>query len=775
MAICRNGAFVLVFATSACGTAPEPASKAPPDALGARPSLVLATLDTTRADRLGAYGYRGAHTPNLDRLASEGLRFEHAYAVVPLTTPAHSSILTGLYPTRHGVHTNGDAALPDSVTTLAERLQAVGYHTAASVSAFVTTKVWNLDQGFDLYDDRVSAARDPSDRWGQERPADAVVDAALAWLATQPSDAPFFLWVHFYDPHQPHNPPEAWAEQLPERPYDAEIAFMDEQIGRLREAVDARGQQGGVAWIAVADHGEAVANEHGEQGHGTFLFDPSTQVPFIIRPAVPLAGALTEAETVSNVDVTPTALGMLGLALPEDLDGVDLSPLLRGERVERPGVYLESFTVTQRFGYHPEIAAAQGGLKLMDTPSPRLFDTLADPGEEQNLAEERPEDVARLHEITVAVQARAVRAEESALAPEVAEQLAALGYMGMGGSLSASAPTIDAKDRLDTIQALDRARGLARSPETSDQALALYQEIIGREPQIVEARSGLARVQAARGQLDEAVATYREALALEPHSTVLRSNLAGMLGRQRRFDEALEQTEAILQQVPRDEGARVSTIRLMMQAGHIDEARARAQGWLAESPESHSLQAITGLSLLGSGQEEAERLLLESTTDGLPRPHVQEALARFEAERGRLPEAVDRLQRELEANPQNPPARGNLGNLYMRMQRWEDAAAEYAFLAEANDKDFEFRRGWAQAIFNTGDYSLAHELLAPALARAPEDPELLLLEANILRKLGREEEGDRTFAHAREARDAQQQESGRPGAEWIPPTELGAP
>ena len=230
--------WVLVLA---CSSSSPVATPPPP-----RPSLVLVTMDTTRRDRVGAYGYALAHTPNVDRFAAEGIRFDRAYATVPLTTPAHSSIHTGVYPTKHGVHSNGDAVLPESLTTLAELLQASGYSTAAAVSAFVTTRAWNFDQGFDTYLDDLSG-KEKANRWRQERPANEVVDDAIAWLTAQPTDRPTFLWVHLYDPHRPYEAPAAWKAQVPDRPYDAELAFMDDQIGRLRAAVDQRGVP--TAWI----------------------------------------------------------------------------------------------------------------------------------------------------------------------------------------------------------------------------------------------------------------------------------------------------------------------------------------------------------------------------------------------------------------------------------------------------------------------------------------------------------------------------------------------
>lgn len=718
-----------------------------------RPSLVLATLDTTRADRIGAYGYAGALTPTLDGMASRGLRFERAYATVPLTTPAHSSMFTGLYPTRHGVRNNGDAILRDDETTLAELLKGAGWHTGASVSAFVTTRVWNLDQGFDAYADRIHSGDNPQNRWGQERSAEEVVDDALAWLETVPKDEPFFLWVHFYDPHHPYRPPAEFAELLAGRPYDGEIAYMDRQISRLKAAIDARTQKDGVAWMAVGDHGEALNGEHGEFTHGTFLFDPTMRIPFIVEPASPLQAPVNVTDvTVSNVDVMPTALGLLGLPVPDGLDGVNLAPAIKGELSAREGVYMESYSVSQRFGYHPELAVAEGSLKLMDTPNARLFDVAADPKEENNLAQSRAEDVARLKKITESVEAKAVQSEGgAAMAPEVLEQLAALGYVNTGASLSGEGSTVDAKDRLDTIRGLEKARALGRMPETADEAVALYKEILSREPQIVEARLGLAQILQRQRKLPEAEQVIRDALGGGAGSTILHQNLAVILARQEKLEEALREVEAVLVLVPGDETALQLKVRFLGQLGRTQDALALAKEAYDKNPASPGMAALYGMGLARAGElAQAGTYLEASLADSVPRPGVHEALGRIAASKGELEAAIAHLRTEADSFPVSPMSRRTLAGLYMRAKRWDDAADEYRALAEAMPENLGLRRAWAQAVFNTGDYQLAREVLAPAFAKAPEEPKILMLAANLEAKLGDPTKGAEMAARARE-------------------------
>lgn len=746
---------VLLLA-SACGGEPSSKVAEPSDPKGpVHPSLVIATLDTTRADRIGAYGYTGAYTPTIDGLASHGVHFRRAYATVPLTTPSHSSMFTGTYPTRHGVRNNGDAILHDEATTLAEVLKAAGYATGASVSAFVTTRVWNLDQGFDMYSDRISAGANPQNKWNQERRADEVVDDALSWLQDVKSDQPFFLWVHFYDPHHPYQPPAEAQLLAPGRPYDGEIAYMDGQIGRLKAAIDARQQKDGVAWIAVGDHGEALSGEHGEYTHGTYVFDPTMRIPFVVEPARPLAQGKVENDlTVSNVDVMPTALGLLGLPVPADLDGHDLSPILRGEKVDRGGVYMESYGVHERFGYHPEVASVEGPLKLMDTPSPRLFDVDKDPGETTNLVDQRPDDVAHLRKIVEAVEANARAATGgTTMSPEVLEQLAALGYVNAGASAgnSAEMSTIDAKDRLETIQGLDKARVLGIDSATAEESLALYRKILAAEPQILEARMGLAQVLQRLNKTTEAEEVLREALKLEPTSTIMHQNLAGNLARQGRFVEALVEVDAILALVPGDEGALQLKVRFLATLGREAEALAVARDALAKNPTSPGMKALMGIALArNQDMEGAIPLLVESLADGVPRPGVNDLLGRSAATAKNYELAMTHFQAELDLAPQNYRTRRTLASLYMREKRWDDAADEYRYIVESGVNDPNVRRAWAQAVFNTGDYNLAREVLAPAISAAPNDPYVALLQANIEAKVGDRAKAEEMAARARE-------------------------
>ena len=746
-------------ASEAPSEEPASAPEAPPvDG----PSIVLITMDTTRADRLGAYGYPGAQTPVIDRMAAEGVRFERAYAVVPLTTPAHASMFTGLYPTRHGIHTNGDAILPDSAVSVAERMQDAGYHTAASVSAFVTTRIWNLDQGFDAYFDDVASRTKQADKWGRERPADEVVDDLIGWL-DEDREGAFFLWAHFYDPHAPYAPRPPFDRNKEMEPYDQEIAFMDLQMARLEEAVSKAAGEAGSHWILVADHGEALYTEHGEHTHGMFVFDPTMRIPFIVKPAQPLAEPVVVTEaTVSNVDVGPTALGLLGLPPLDDIDGVDLSPFTRGEGSDRAPVYMEADTVRQRFGFATEVAAAHGPLKLIDTPSPMLFDVDADPHESKNLLDARPEDVSRLRAAIEAEHAKAVADAGDAPSPEVLEQLAALGYVGNDFEHDdENGPRLDAKDNMALIRKLEEARGLSTSPKQADlqAAVAIFEDLLSSHPDLAEARMSLGRALMRLGQPVKAERVYRAAIELEPNSTILRTNLGSCLASQGKFDEAVAELEAVLAQVPGDDGARIALLRMLTDAKQEDKALSLAEEWLAASPDHRGYQAHAGILLLRKKRpEEAHKMLQASLEDGVPRQYVRRDLGRIALLRGDQAAAIDHYQRELQYYPANSTVREQLAGLHMAAKDWQGAADQFEALVKLEGNLPGYHLGWAQAVFNLGDYPAAKVHLAPALEATPDDPDVLLLHANIVGKLEGSEAGAKIFERAKALKRAQVEE-----------------
>ena len=290
--------------------------------------LLVITMDTTRADRIGCYGYGRAETPHVDELARRGVRFAQAIAPTPITLPSHASLFTGLYPPAHGVRNNGTFALGSNQTTLAELLGAAGYATGAAVGAFVLEARFGLDQGFESYDDTVvPRARGAAEHTFAERRAAAVTDSAIAWLGGHlegEDRKPFFIWAHYFDPHGPYRPPEPYGERFSGSPYDGEIAYTDAEIGRLLRFIDERGDEDRTLVLLTADHGEALG-DHGETTHSILVHDSTIRIPLIFScPSLFDDAYVAGDRVVSLVDVMPTLLSLLGVAAEQAFDGEDV-------------------------------------------------------------------------------------------------------------------------------------------------------------------------------------------------------------------------------------------------------------------------------------------------------------------------------------------------------------------------------------------------------------------------------------------------------------------
>ena len=341
--------------------------------------IVVITLDTIRADRLSAYGFRSASQPALDRLAREGVVFDQAISVAPLTLPAHTSLFTGLFPPGHGVRDNISPPAHPDLVMLAEVLREQGYRTGAFTGSIVLGQDRGLAQGFEHYTDSERSTLGGDWQRGIQRRADVVVADAIDWLDAV-AGSRFFLWTHFYDPHRPYDPPEPYRSEYPD-PYLGEIAFVDSQIGRLLESLDRRGRLTGTLVVVAGDHGESLG-DHGERDHGIFVYDAVLRVPLIM--AGPGLEPARVASTVRLVDVMPTVLDLVGRPIPA-MDGVSLVDLMRGgPRGPGRDVYAESF-YPRRLGWAPLRTLRDERFKLIDAPRPELYDMTRDPFEQQNV------------------------------------------------------------------------------------------------------------------------------------------------------------------------------------------------------------------------------------------------------------------------------------------------------------------------------------------------------------------------------------------------------
>ncbi len=492
-------------------------------------NVLVITIDTLRADRLGAYGFALARTPNIDRLAKEGVLFENAIATAPITLPSHSTIFTGLLPPAHGVRDNGSYALGDEAVTLAERFKAEGAETQAFVSAVVLNRRYNLDQGFDAYDDDLWAEDEPQLFMIRSRSAPKTAERATRWLnawGKRGREKPFFVWVHFFDPHQPNNLPMAQRIGSP-TPYDAEIAIADQGVGMLIQQLEKLGVLDETLIVLTADHGESLG-EHGEKTHAVFIYDATMRVPLILRSPRQLPRGKVYRGPVRSQDIAPTILSAFKMPGAEETQGVDLAPLVRGEKAA-PDLpqYSESLASEVGFGMAPLYGVRKDGWKWIRAPRPEVYDLKKDPRELKNLfatEARRGSQLDRELEKILDDSARhAIVSPENPLDQETEENLRALGYLAPRSERTAMAG-IDPKDGMVLYQKLEDARHEAQNNRWPE-AERMVREILEKTPRNVTCLNILALARLRQSDNAGARDAYFRSLGVDPQQARIFSML----------------------------------------------------------------------------------------------------------------------------------------------------------------------------------------------------------------------------------------------------------
>ena len=553
-----------------------------------RPSILLITLDTTRADHLEPYGAGDVETPALSRLADQGIVFENAVATAPVTGPTHASLLTGLYPRRHGIRNNLTHHLIEGTPTLADWLSAAGYRTAAFVSAVVLEGRYGFDRGFEVYDDDLrSSSESRITTMTTERPGRATGDRALAWLDGLGGDQPYFLWVHFYDPHLPYSPPSPWAEKFQNRPYDGEIAYMDSQIGRLLQHPRAAGDD--VMVLAIGDHGEGLG-DHGEKAHGLLVYESTIRVPWILKLPGGQEGSRITAP-ISQVDLVPTIVEMVANDSGTEfgsMEGRSLLPLLRGDDwdAER-SLFAEAESPFFTYGWSRLQSVRQGSLKFIDAPVAELYDLEHDPGENSNLAEDRDSDVRRL-----AVEAETWSAsggDPGSTAPvdaKTAEMLLALGYSAGDPGRPEGEGHGNPVELIAVHEELQAIHRLMVSGQFVD-AVDRVRRVLIRDPENLSALRDLSRGLVQLGKLDEAVEVATRASSVAPWSTQALMVEADVEYRRGHNERALELIDQALDLDARFLEARLDRSRYLASLGRRDEAIREIEPLIEESADNH--------------------------------------------------------------------------------------------------------------------------------------------------------------------------------------------
>jgi len=650
-----------------------------------RPSLLLITLDTTRADRIGCYGYTNARTPTIDGLAGSGVLFKEAFCQVPLTLPSHASMLTGTYPATNGVRTNG-VALGKGVATLAEVFRDRGYRTAAFVSGMVLDSMFGLGRGFDTYDDDLGASE------ALERPANIVSDAALRWLGA-PSDKPFFAWVHYFDPHSPYEPPENFREGIAS-PYDGEIAFVDSQVARLLKWIDEKGLREKTLIVVAGDHGEAL-EEHGESEHGLFIYNSTMRVPLIFSFPRALPSGHVVNQPVGLIDLFPTIAKLLDWEEREDLEGKSLAPAWQTKEMTDRAVYGESEYARLGFGWASLRSVTTDQWKYIEAPRSELYDRAKDPDENVNVIAEHSDIAAQMQaKLGNMTKAMTLRAEPSPVRDaEMGSRLRSLGYVGGGSSppgAAGSNPRRDPKDMVDALRAHSKAVGLLLKRRFAE-VLPIMESLVQESPESDEFFNTLGIAYLELGRAADAEKAFAASLRIAPDDPSRLCRMGQALHRQNKLNEAVTHLEAALAIAPEFAVAHCTLGDILGQQGNAAEAIKHYQAAVAASPNLSKALARLGVAY---------------------------------AQQQKFAEAEKHLRRYVELEPTSPHALANLGSVLFELRRADDAAKMLQKALQYDPSYVSAHMSLFQAFLAAGKPKEAIQALREARAALPNVPVL---------------------------------------------------
>ena len=634
-------------------------------------NVLLVTLDTTRTDRLGCYGYQKAKTQNLDSIAANGVLFMNAYCQVPLTTPSHCSILTGTYPLYHQVRNNGNYSLSPDLTTLAEILKGRGFQTAAFVSSFTVDSRLGLDQGFDVYDDNFVEGQ-AFKSLNSERKAEKVFASFSRWL-DQNQSGQFFCWVHFFDPHLPYDPPSPFREEFPDDPYDGEIAYMDHYTGKVVEKLREKKLLGRTLIILAGDHGEAFGEKE-EVGHGIFLYEGTMRVPLLFYAENHLPRGLTLEPRARLIDILPSILDLLDIPAPKDIQGQSLLPYINGKKKDDLTSYIETYFPRENHGWSELTGLIDGDWKYIRAPREELYNLKIDPEEIHNAASQEPkvlqEKKKKLGEI-IALSSSRIEAKKRAVTAEELERLRSLGYASYSKA-SSDKNLPDPKDRIEELRMFTRAETYEFQGNFQE-AAKIYGQILSLRPDTPQSYVNLALVEAKMGRFEEAIRTLEQGIEKIPDSEILLSRLGHTFMVTGRLKKSLDTFDRVLKNNPRHFDALLASAWCLNLMDQKEDAQAYYRKALEVEPENKFTRTNYALSLAISGKIAQAIDIYNSLIREYPDDHtIYQDIGIAYGYAGDISRSIENLERAISLHP-TPIAYINLAVAMRKVGKLEEA------------------------------------------------------------------------------------------------------
>jgi arylsulfatase A-like enzyme/Tfp pilus assembly protein PilF len=660
-------------------------------------NVLLITIDTLRADHLPIYGYNRVQTPNISHLAESSFVFQDAIAQVPLTLPSHTSILTGLLPVKHGVRDNGTYVLDQKIKTLAEILKSHGFTTAAFVSSAVLDSRQHLDQGFDFYFDNLdSTGAEETPGYGVERHAADTEKEAEEWVIANKGKK-FFLWVHFYDPHDPYKPPEPFKTEYASHPYDGEIAYTDQAMGKLFTHLDLQK----TIVIITGDHGESLG-EHGEPNHGIFLYDCTLKVPLLIH--VPDGTAKRIPDLVRHVDIAPTILDWLGIPADPGMQGKSLIPLIEGKEKQKRLAYSESKFGELHYGWSPLESMTSRDFKYINAPRAELYARKKDPGELNNLIKEKDSIAkqlnAQLQDILKSDSTQNLQSTAK-VDPEMEEKLRALGYVGTTVQSTPESRKTDPKDKIYLHRNLSEALA-AVTDKNYDRAIEKLEPLLKESP---------------KENLNIVEAHYLAGIAY---------------GHLQRYPDAIKELSTAIQLRPDQPDALFNLAYAYQVTGHNQEAEFYYKAIFKYQKDY--LPAIVGLTKLYRSVNQttdadlyfhkaidAYQESLRQTKGDAARSKIYTSLAEIYFSANDLDQAEQSLKAALELTPQQSTLHYNLAQMYEAKKDVAKAMEEYKKEVEVDPSNYMAHNNLALLYRQTGHLNESRDSFRMVLKIIPGD------------------------------------------------------